>query len=93
MKYFAITKIGYTAGVYGNSGEQFLAIWTDKDGLKSYAFEGQYGVEDRVADVFKEKGYKQTYIGDRYGRMTRNEVKRMGFNEEYRAIDELKYTI
>ena len=88
MRHFAITKIGYTAGTYGCSGEQFIAIWTNKEGLTSYAFEGLYGAEDRIARVFKDAGYKESYLGNRYGRMTRSEAK--WFKSEYKAIDELK---
>ena len=91
MKFFAITKIGYTSGIYGCSGEQFLAIWTSKEGLKSYAFEGLYGAGERVSRLFLDKKYKTNYIGNRYGQMTRQEAKY--FKSEYIALKELKELI
>jgi hypothetical protein len=88
MNYFGIIKVGYTAGIYGNSGEQFVAIYTSKDGLKSYSFEGQYGAESRVAEIFKKAGFKESYISSGgFGKMLRKDAK--FFKSEYTAIQEL----
>lgn len=84
MKLATIIKTGYTAGAYGNSGEYFTAIFTSKNlsrGLCSFKFHGQYGAEERVAQLFEQKGYKLSYTQADYGKMTRKDIMKNNYSE------------
>ncbi len=86
MKTFINTKIGYSAGVYGCSGEYFkLVTCGDKPLILHY--KGMYGVEDRVANVLKDAGFNEIYVGNRYGQLKGEERK--GFLSEMEAIKEV----
>jgi hypothetical protein len=74
MKVFTVTKTGYTAGVYGNSGEYFTLIWVNSNGLHSQMFSGQYGAEQRIASEMKSLGYKDYYTHSNYGKLTRKDI-------------------
>ena len=87
MKNFTIIKVGYTAGVYGCSGEYFNAIWTTAEGLQSYRFYGMYGAEERISELFKKHGYKENYCSSQYGKMTLKD--KHFFKSEHTALDEL----
>jgi hypothetical protein len=90
MKQFTTIKVGYTAGIYGNSGEQFITIYTDEKGMHYLHFEGQYGAEERVNSTFKDLGYTQFYTPSVFGRMTRKDIPSKLVVSEYQAIRELK---
>jgi DnaJ-class molecular chaperone len=93
MKIFTIIKVGYTAGVYGNSGEYFTLIVIDSEAendFMSYHFHGQYGADDRIKDILKEAGFKQKYSGSYYGKMTRKDIPSEAFHSEYTLKEELK---
>lgn len=84
MKYATIIKTGYTAGIYGNSGEYFTVIYTSKNasrGLMSFKFNGRYGVEERVSKMFQDKGYKMAYCQADYGKMTRKDIMKNNYSE------------
>lgn len=91
MKYFGITKTGYTAGVYGCSGEYFTCIYTTDKGLKSFKFNGMYGAEERVSKMMKDRGFQDSYIQSDYGKMTRKDIMKNSYSEYTieKNIDEL----
>lgn len=79
MKQFTITKIGYTAGIYGCSGEYFLCILSTKEGMRSFNFYGMYGVEQRVSGHLRELGYAEYYTPSYYGKMTQKDISKKWF--------------
>lgn len=87
-KSFTIVKVGYSVGVYGCSGEYFLATWTGEKGQESIHFQGMYGTEERVGQVLKDKGYKEIYTPSRFGQLKGRE--RRGFMGEFAAIEEIE---
>ncbi len=89
LKQFTILKTGYSAGVYGNSGEYYsLIVNTSKENF-SLRFWGQYGADYRVAEVLKNKGFKQYYTAYNYGKMSSREAQRLHMTER-EAIKSLK---
>jgi hypothetical protein len=84
--WFTCVKVGYTAGMYGCSGEYFLLITSAGN---SISFSGMYGVEDRVASVLKDRGYKEIYTPSDFGRMTLKDVRKR-FKSEYEAVEIVK---
>ena len=88
QKQFTILKVGYTAGIYGCSGEYFNLILPDKN----IYFSGMYGADDRVCRMFKDAGWIEHYISSNFGRMTLKET-RGRFLSESQAIDEIKKLI
>lgn len=87
MKLFTILKIGYThSSTYGCSGEYFNMIYTDGSKLLSMAFEGLYGVENRVKNAMTNKGFTFCYIPTDFGKMTKKEVMPM-FKSEKEALE------
>jgi len=92
MKKFSTIKVGYTAGVYGCSGEYFLTIiMRDTEMFHVYHY-GMYGSEERVNAVLKNAGYEEYYISSWYGKMTKKDVGKR-FLSEYTAIEEVKNII
>lgn len=73
MKMFILHKVGYTAGVYGNSGEQFLLIMIDGDRYDSIVFDGMYGHEERVIEPLRKAEYKYQSTPSFYGKATRKD--------------------
>jgi hypothetical protein len=90
MKLFTITKTGYTAGIHGNTGEYFTLIIVNETGLQSFKFGGMYGAESRVAEVMKEKGYKDYYTTSNYGKLTRKDIAQGNTYSEHSMINYLK---
>jgi len=68
-KQFTILKVGYTHGIYGCSGEYFNCIYTTKNGLSSFPFNGMYGAEERVAGTLRSRGFEEKYTPTDYGKM------------------------
>ncbi len=87
MKTYINVKIGYTAGVYGNTGEQFLLVVADNRGQKAFYYDGQYGVEHRVTEALEDRGYKGTWIPSMFGKLTRKEVNKSFVLSENEAIE------
>ena len=84
MKYATIIKTGYTAGIYGNSGEYFTCIFTSKNaskGLMWFKFHGQYGVEERVSRMMQDAGYTMSYSQADYGKLTRKDIMKNNYSE------------
>jgi hypothetical protein len=97
MKTFTIIKIGYTAGIYGCSGEYFTAIYSKKGSKEenqyhtnSFHFSGMYGAEERVSAAFKDKGYKEEYTQSHYGQLKRKDINNRCFKSEYQAVEFVK---
>ncbi len=89
MKSCTIVKIGYTAGIYGNTGEYFSCFYTKGGIIKSFIFYGQYGVEERFSNAMKKKGYKVTWCKEIYGKLTRKDIpKNIAFSEHSALRDE-----
>lgn len=83
-KFFTISKVGYSSGVYGCSGEYFLCVFVDDDGMNSFHFSGMYGEESRMKAFFKERGYQFVYSGNMFGKMTRDYYRGIKSGEEMR---------
>lgn len=96
MKTFTIIKVGYTAGIYGCSGEYFTCIITNSEdtdhqyNTNSFHFYGMYGPEERVAEVLKGKGYKDLYTQSHYGQLKRRDINKNCFKSETQAIEYIK---
>lgn len=90
MKAFTTIKIGYTAGVYGCSGEYFTTIVIDGEEHHSFTFSGMYGAEERIARTLKDLGFKEFYTNSIYGRMTRNDIPKKCIFSEHTAIEHIK---
>lgn len=92
MKTYTTIKVGYTAGVYGCSGEYFITIITRGDEMFHVYHYGMYGSEERVNSVLKNAGYNEYYVGSWYGKMTKKDAGKR-FASEYQAIDSIKHII
>lgn len=93
LKIFTISKVGYSAGVYGCSGEYFILTYTKKDEnnsiiLKSIGIETMYGGEYRVKEILLDNGYVECYNYLNYGQVKARDYK--NFMREYGAIEYLK---
>lgn len=87
---FIIHKVGYTAGIYGNSGEQFLLIMIDGERYDAIIFDGQYGHKDRVIKPLKTAGYKYQFTPSFYGRATRKDCSYKYVLSEEQATAEVQ---
>ena len=74
MKYATIIKTGYSVGLYGNSGEYFTCVFTSKNGMSYFKFEGQYGGEERVEQLLKDRGYKIAHVNADYGKVLKKDI-------------------
>ncbi len=90
MKLFTTIKIGYSAGVYGCSGEYFTTIYTNGSHAESFHFSGMYGAEERVNSTMRDKGYKECYTPSFFGRVTRSDIPSKAFMSEQTAIKYIK---
>jgi hypothetical protein len=89
MKAFTIIKVGYTSGVYGNSGEYFIAVVINGKKQQSLKFSGQYGPEYRVAEALKGRGYSDFYVNSTYGKLSYRD-DRIYFESEHDTIELIK---
>jgi len=90
MKKFTTIKVGYTAGIYGCSGEYFTTIILNNDDVKFINHNGLYGSEHRINSILKDAGYKEFYTPSTYGKLTRKDIPKTMFSSEHVAIEELK---
>jgi len=95
MKYFTIQKIGYTAGIYGCSGEYFSLVITNTEAdtdkwITQHIFYGMYGAEQRIAGIMKEAGYIDKYIHSIYGKLTKKDIPQKLVESEYTLARILK---
>lgn len=79
-------KFGYTAGVYGCTGEYFNLFMFDGDDTKQYWFQGMYGADDRVRHALEAKGWRYVYSNIPYGQLKRKDLNRHIVNE-YEMLD------
>lgn len=98
MKLYILHKVGYTAGVYGNSGEQFLLVMIDTDRPEndqelSIVFDGMYGHERRVIEPLRSAGYKAIYTPTFFGKATRKDCSYKYVKSENQALEEVKQFI
>ena len=89
-KQYTCVKVGYTAGIYGCSGEYFTLIYVNSKGMHSISFHGMYGSEDRVQNILKDKGYKPYWTPSDYGRMKYRDINKNMFVSEQQATEELR---
>lgn len=87
MKIFTIIKTGYTAGVYGCTGEYFTLIMINGRNHSSIKFNGLYGAEERVGSYLNKKGYKDFYTNGEYGRLNTREIHKPTNYSEYELIN------
>lgn len=87
MRLFTTIKTGYTAGVYGCSGEYFTLIMVNNHNTSSIKFNGMYGVDERIAEYLKKRGYKSFYTNAEYGRLNSREIHKPTNYSEYDLIE------
>ena len=75
MKQFSITKIGYTAGVYGCSNEYFKVFIENGETNETYILTGMYGEEHNISSYLKELGYKRIYTNMPYAQFKKKDLK------------------
>lgn len=85
MKHFTITKVGYSTGIYGCSGEYFVCVYVTPKKQGAFHFKGMYGAEERIEKVMLDKGFRFFYVPSRFGKLTGTDKN--GFMPEYEAID------
>lgn len=86
MKVFTIRKVGYTAGVYGNSGEYYNVFMIRGNKYRYLNFSGQYGADDRIKEALRKRGFKELYNGGDYGRLNYRDAQKT-FMSEYKIRD------
>lgn len=87
MRLFTIIKTGYTAGVYGCSGEYFTLIMVNNKNTTSVKFNGLYGAEQRVAEYLKSKGYKEFFTSGEYGQLKARDIHKPTNYSEHSLIN------
>lgn len=87
MKMATIIKTGYTAGVYGCSGEYFTLIAINGKKHSAIKFNGLYGAEERVARELEKYGYNFFYTSGEYGRLNSREIHKPTNYSEYDLIE------
>ncbi len=90
MTTFTIIKVGYTAGIYGCSGEYFHCLIDNGKDLLSLFFQGMYGADERIAKELQEKGYQNIYSQSVFGQLRKNDIPKNRFLSEYQAIKDIK---
>lgn len=95
MKSIMISKIGYTAGIYGCTNEYFKVIAITGEKTDSFILYGMYGAEDRLMRYFTEAGYNREHTPSVYGQLKRNDLKyyKHHTKSETEAIEEAKRII
>jgi hypothetical protein len=92
MKKFTTLKVGYTAGIYGCSGEYFTTIVINNDSVRVFNHYGMYGSDKRVNRLLKDAGYIEFYTPTDFGKMTQKDVRARGkfWKDEYSTIETIK---
>lgn len=90
MKLYTTLKTGYTAGIYGCSGEYFLTIIITNGEVKIIHHYGMYGSEERINTILRENGYTPFYTHCAYGKLTKKDIPKAWYMTEYQAIEEIK---
>jgi len=87
---FTILKIGYTAGIYGCTGEIYKVYLNDIDGkcIDFFYLKEMYGGDRRLASYLIENlNLKEIYDYIPYGEMKSKRVKELNCYHEYSAIE------
>lgn len=98
MKSFTIIQTGYTAGIYGNSGNYFTLLWITRDmktgdiTTETILFHGMYGPEQRVKRVMEELGYTYFYTNTVYGQLKRKDLY-PNMKDEKATIEYIKLNV
>lgn len=87
MKIATIIKTGYTAGVYGCSGEYFTLIAINGKNHSYIKFNGMYGAEERVRSELEKYGYYFFYTNTEYGKLNSREIHKPTNYSEYDLIN------
>lgn len=87
MRLFTTIKTGYTAGVYGCTGEYFTLIMINGKNTSSIKFNGMYGSDERVREYLKNKGYTDFYTHGEYNRLNTREIHKPTNYSEYQLIN------
>ena len=85
-KLYMVFKTGYSLGVYGCSGEYFIAILINGENVISFVFHGMYGTETRIMHHIESFGYQWRNVRCDWGKLTRSDVSCFNLSE-YQAID------
>lgn len=89
MRLFTTIKTGYTAGVYGNTGEYYTTTLINNGVTSSVMWHGQYGADYRIAEYLKQKGYKSFYTQANYGQLRRDDILKQVTHSEYEMLKEI----
>lgn len=90
MKSFSIVKIGYTAGIYGCSGEYYKLYISNGDKYHFFVFEAIYTNGQYIAPFLRELGYKEHYYNHPYGQLKRKDLKNWDILKEEVLLKKLK---
>lgn len=90
MKQYITLKVGYTAGIYGCSGEYFNTIIINGGKITNIMHYGMYGSDERINRQLEAKGYKPVWVSTDYGQMKIKDLS-PAFISEAQAIDEIKH--
>lgn len=75
MKNYSITKIGYTADVYGCSNEYFKVFIQNGETSETYILSGMYGDEHNISEYLRDLGYKKIYMNMPYSRFKKKDLQ------------------
>ncbi len=96
IKEFSIFKIGYTAGIYGCSGEFYKVLITYENidlGIKKdlfYIIDAIYTNGQYIRQVLKDNGYTEKYISIPYTQLKKKDLQGWDILHESDVINELK---
>jgi hypothetical protein len=96
IKEFSIFKVGYTAGVYGCSGEYYKVIVTyknidlDLEKELHYVIEAMYTNGKYIRKLLKDNGYIEKGIAIPYTQLKRKDLKGWEILRENDVIEDLK---
>lgn len=87
MKYYIEHKTGYTYSKnIGCTGEQFILVMIDGKRTNTIAFDGMYGVEDRVRKELDDNDYLGIFTPSFYRKMKRKDTYYKYVLDESKAI-------
>jgi len=96
IKEISIFKVGYTAGVYGCSGEYYKVIVTyenidlDFKKEKDYLIQAMYTNGQSIRKLLKNSEFNEKYISVPYGKLTKKDLKSWTILNENDVIEDLK---
>jgi hypothetical protein len=96
IKEFSIFKVGYTAGVYGCSGEYYKVLVTYENFELDYKVELDYNIQaiytngQYIRQVLKDNGFSEKYISIPYTQLKKKDLQGWDILHESDVINELK---